>query len=529
MRTLGIRRWSQLIIGSLTLRLAVLVTIFIALPIILYGQFEFADRQARALISNSIQYSNRLIAKALFPILDQTAAPSPKLDDALAKFNQDGTVLELMFQPKGQADGKGDAEFYFIASAPQVTPAFLDDELTSLKKADVLQQLGQTCSLNQPVDIRHGPTNGQTQGGKQIQGGKQTQGSGQGEVLTSVIPIQSKKGCWVLISSHVTSEFLDTTIGRPYDQTRQIRLAFLIYCLFAVIVAATALGLWKSIQHFSRVAREIRNGRSAGNSFAARNVIPELSSVANDFDDLVQTLHAVAHDIRSAAEDNAHSFKTPIATIQSALSPLVRLAPEDNPRAMLATQMIDQSLNRLKALVDAAQRLDNNTADLIEVPRDQVDLTQLVADLLLRYRETLRQRDLRLDRRLEERVLVLAGKGMLETVFENIIDNAISFAPTGSVIMVRLVRSRTATELTVSDCGPGIEPERLDRIFDRYYSLRPYQNDDDEAENAVAANHSGLGLWIVKRNVEVLGGRVRAINRPEGGLCIHITLPSFLP
>jgi two-component system sensor histidine kinase ChvG len=500
-----------MVTGSLTLRLTILVSIFVALPIILYGQFEYADRQTRTLISNSIQYSNRLIAKALFPVLDMTVAPSPKLDDALAKFNQDGTVLELMFQPKDH----GDAEFYFIASAPQVTPAFLADELASLKNAGILQQLARTCSLNQPVDIRHGSMEGHGQ---------------TGEVLSSVIPIQSRKGCWVLVSSHVTSEFLDTTIGRSYAQTRQIRLAVLIYCLFALVATATALGLWKSIQHFSRVTREIRNGRSAGNSFSARNVIPELSSVAHDFDDLVKTLHSVAHDIRSTAEDNAHSFKTPIATIQSALAPLLQLVPEDNPRAQHAARMIDQSLNRLKALVDAAQRLDNNTADLIEVPRDLVDLTQLVADILLRYRETLRQRDLRLDRRLNGQVLVLAGAGILETVFENIIDNAISFSPAGSTVMVRLSQSRSSIELAVSDCGPGIEAERLDRIFDRYYSLRPYEHSNgDDADAPSTARHSGLGLWIVKRNVEALGGRVRAINRPEGGLCIHITLPPFLP
>ena len=83
--------------------------------------------------------------------------------------------------------------------------------------------------------------------------------------------------------------------------------------------------------------------------------------------------------------------------------------------------------------------------------------------------------------------------------------------------------------------GPGIEPERLDRIFDRYYSLRPYKDCDDQDEGKTQAGapatdkHTGLGLWIVKRNVEALGGLVRAVNRPEGGLCIHIALPSYLP
>ena len=70
-------------------------------------------------------------------------------------------------------------------------------------------------------------------------------------------------------------------------------------------------------------------------------------------------------------------------------------------------------------------------------------------------------------------MIVRAGKGMLEMVLQNILENAISFSPRGSTIAVTLSKGRDTVELRVEDEGPGISPERIDYIFDRYFSARP--------------------------------------------------------
>ena len=74
---------------------------------------------------------------------------------------------------------------------------------------------------------------------------------------------------------------------------------------------------------------EISQGRIGDNAFSHRNVVPELSSVARDFDKLVHDLRRVSQQIRQNAEDKAHSFKTPLATIRSALEPVRRAMPRD--------------------------------------------------------------------------------------------------------------------------------------------------------------------------------------------------------
>src|SRR5690349_15928490 len=106
--------------ASLTLKLVGLVGIFIALPIVLYSQFESADRQMRDLVTRAVQDRSKLIGHALAPVL-RTVEPGndATLNAELAKFASDGTVLKLMLQPAAPpGEVQQDAGFFFVASAP---------------------------------------------------------------------------------------------------------------------------------------------------------------------------------------------------------------------------------------------------------------------------------------------------------------------------------------------------------------------------------------------------------------------------
>jgi two-component system sensor histidine kinase ChvG len=75
--------------------------------------------------------------------------------------------------------------------------------------------------------------------------------------------------------------------------------------------------------------------------------------------------------------------------------------------------------------------------------------------------------------------------------------------------------------LKVSDQGPGVPEGDLERIFERQYSQRPTEGAGSDDHRW----HSGLGLWIVRRNVEAMGGDVKALNVPKGGLILSVSLP----
>ena len=297
------------------------------------------------------------------------------------------------------------------------------------------------------------------------------QPSGTVELLTSIIPIKTAKGCWVLTSTHTTSEFLNTSIGRPYWETRAVRVAAGIYLVLAILAMLAAVSIYLSLRRFREVAGEIGQGRIGDYAFSQRNIVPELSSVARDFDKLVLDLKHLSQQIRQSAEDNAHAFKTPLAAIQSSLSPVRKAVPAEEQRARRAIEIIDSSLARLLALVNAAQRFDNSTADLIEAPRVPTNLTHLVGEATLNFREILASRDIRLVRQLDDGVIVRAGKGMLEMVLQNILENAISFSPRGGTITVTLGKGRRHRRAQGRGRGPR-HRLREDRLRFRALFLR---------------------------------------------------------
>jgi two-component system sensor histidine kinase ChvG len=495
--------------ASLTLKMIGLVVVFVALPVMLYWQFESADDQRRDLVVRGIQQRSWLIAQALTPILDRPDGPPHKsLNQELRRFKDNKTLLKLMLRPAGMSTG---SSFYYIASVPEAKPEMVGVELEGLSRHGILQQLSESCAWDSPIDIRY------------------RQPDGHEEIMTSVVPIQSRWGCWVLLSAHPTSEFLNISIGRSYWQTREIQVAAVIYFVFALLAVLVTVSVWRSLHHFRQVAREIREGRRSDRTFTARNVVPELTSVAADFDHFVHDLRRIAQDMRQASEDNAHSLKGPICTIQSSLEPIKRVVLPDNQRAARAISLIESSLRRLHSMVNATQRIDYNTANLIDAPRLRMNLSDIVADILLRYREVLAEHNVRLIRALEEGACVLAGRGVLDTIFENILDNAISFAPERSTVSVYVFTQDDHVMLHVDDEGPGIDPGQIEMIFDRYFSSRagaPSQTGRRSTPGGSPGSHAGLGLWIVHRNVEAVGGTISAYNRLSGGLSIRIAFPA---
>lgn len=244
------------------------------------------------------------------------------------------------------------------------------------------------------------------------------------------------------------------------------------------------------------------------------------NEMAGALDRQQRELHRSAAEIRRAAEDNAHAFKTPIAVIRQSIEPLRRALPQDSQRAQRAVGILEQSLDRLDGLVASARRLDEASADVIARPRVPVDFGGLAGSLIQAQSPILASHNLTISADLPPGLLVLGSEGMIETVVENLIDNAASFAPAGSQILMRLTREGDFAHLTISDQGPGVPAERLVHIFDRYYSERRA-----EETNEASASYFGIGLWIARRNVETLGGTIVAENRNPYGLSLHVRLP----
>jgi len=490
------------LVSSIAGKLALILVVFVACPLIIYSQFRDADGEKNALLLNSVREQGRLITQALTPVLTSAdAAALPRLRQGVESVVEGPLKVRLLLRPQAAEPDN----FFYIASVPPVAAHLLQRERKELLDTGILERLRGSCEGEGPLAVRY------------------TNPAGEQEVLSSVTPIMTATGCWAVITSHTTADFLGSSLGQPYWRTTAVQWAAAIYLIMAMLVISLFLGIWGNLRRFGRIARAIRQDRLRGASFAALNQVPELHGVAVEFDHMVGTLQGSAAAIRSAAEENAHALKTPIAVISQSLEPLKRAVPESDTRGRRALQLIERSVDKLDALVSAARRMDEAIAELINPPREPFDLSALVAGLLSDYEEKMRGDGLSLDQRVLPDLRVVGSIDLLETAIENIVENAISFSPPKAGITVTLVTEGPDAVLTVADEGPGVDPRHLAMIFERYFSHRPAR--DPLGPGVEGETHFGIGLWIVRRNIEALDGSVTALNRPQGGLAITMRLP----
>jgi two-component system sensor histidine kinase ChvG len=480
---------------SIKVQLAALVLVFVVPPLLLYSVFRSAEQEKQELLMEAVRENGHLVGRAIEPFL-QALQPSdfPVIQDELARFESPQRSIKVLFSPAG-SNG-----FFYVASAPAVPFSDLDQERQRLMELGILDRLAGSCTGNVPL------------------GERVTMPNGEGEVLTSVTPVQSDRGCWAVVVAARTDTVADLIDGRAYWTRPEAQMAAVVYATMAVLVFLIFGAVWSALARFRRTAARVEEGQS----FATTTAVPELEQVGREFDGMVARLKRATDVLRQAAEDNAHAFKGPIAVIRQAVE-LVGKKVNGDRDAALGVGAIAVSLDRLEGLVRSAQRLDTATADLLETGWSTVDLSSLVEAFADDYRLMLGVRQEILKVKVEPGIAVQGRDDVIETILENLVDNAVSFSPPEGTVRVALEADDGVALLTVEDNGVGVDPSHLPRIFERYYSSRPPVNGRDP--NAPAEMHFGIGLWLVRQHVLALGGSVAAENRKGGGLRVTVRLP----
>lgn len=481
---------------SLIGKFVALAAIFLVVPVILYQKFAAADAERQAFLLRSLQVQGRLVAEGLEPLLTSPGGRS-LLDatKAVSALASDPVHIKLLLRPAGRRDS-----FFLVAASPAIQQADLENERQKLDLTGVLARLDESCAGQTPLAVRYaGP-------------------SGQQELLTSMSPLHAPAGCWVIITSYATEDLAGSLLDRPFSQAPEVQLAMVIYGMMAVLMAMAIAGMLLDLRSFARLARRIRQGGGPkGEAFAKVAAIPELLPVAREFDRMVATLDASAGALREAAEDTAHAFKAPMAAITQSLEPLRSLSKSDPPAAG-SIEVIEHALARLSNLVAATRRLDETAAELIKAKLEVVNLAALAGTMAGAYHRLHSADGLTVTAIADGPAKVSATEESLETVLENLLDNAVSFSPPNGTVRVRVSVKAGMVHLSVEDQGPGVPPEQLDRIFRRNFTERP-------GDRCQGDSHSGIGLAVVRRTIEMLGGQVHAENISGSGLKIGFTLP----
>jgi two-component system sensor histidine kinase ChvG len=328
-------------------------------------------------------------------------------------------------------------------------------------------------------------------------------------ILSVAAPIQQKP-----FRTIYGALLLSTEGGDIDDILRQERatlievfaVAFMVMLLSSLYLSGT---IAEPVRRLAAAADRVRFGRGA------RRDIPNFPERDDEIGDLADSLKAMTADlydridaIESFAADVAHELKNPLTSLASAVEMFSRAKDEEGRTRLLRIIRGDiKRIDRLITDISDASRLD---AELSRESPEPVNLSRLLATIIDIYRMTDNPRGVEfvLDDQLPAGAIVRGRDERLGQVFRNLIDNAISFSPQAGKVTISAARHGGSARVTVEDEGPGIPPDNLESIFQRFYTERPTET---------FGRNSGLGLSIARQIVAGAGGRIWAENRAPGG------------
>ncbi|MFA4891738.1 sensor histidine kinase [Brevundimonas sp.] len=310
---------------------------------------------------------------------------------------------------------------------------------------------------------------------------------------------------------------------------RRALMPFALVALFVNLLGSLLLHLFvaRPVMRLSVAADEVRLQRARAISLPdLEGRKDEIGDLARSLETMTETLSDRMDAIERFAADVSHEIKNPLTSIRSALETLPLVKTEAQREKL--TALLQQDVRRLDRLITDISNASRLDAELARDRPRTIDLTTLLTEIVGVYDAGRKPGEPRIlfEAPAGDHILVAGRDGPLGQVFRNLIDNARSFSPADGRVRITLVRDPSdpvrPARVRVEDDGPGIPPENLETVFQRFYTSRP-------KGTAFGAN-SGLGLSIARQIIEAHGGAIQAANRtdPDGavdGARFEVALP----
>ena len=326
-----------------------------------------------------------------------------------------------------------------------------------------------------------------------------------GEVIVSVaVPVQRFRAVRGALMLQTQGADIDNMVGAERLAILKVFLvAAAVMVVLSFLLAGTIAGPVRRLASSAEAVRRRTRSRIEIPDFTTRN--DEIGHLSGALRGMTDALYSRIEAIESFAADVAHELKNPLTSMRSAVETLP-LAKTDASRARLLS-VIEHDVKRLDRLISDISDASRLDAELQRQETGAVDLAKLLVTVVNVANEVRHDDAVAVTVHFEgdRRAFVMPGHdSRLGQVVDNLIDNARSFSPPGSTVRVTCRRIKNDLEIVVDDDGPGVRPEALEKIFERFYTDRPHQG---------FGQNSGLGLSISKQIVEAHGGRVWVENR----------------
>ncbi len=299
-------------------------------------------------------------------------------------------------------------------------------------------------------------------------------------------------------------------------QQRQLKQNWLIG-LGTVIVAALA-AWWLSrllVTPLTRIASATHN--LASGDYKVRIPVTskdEIGGLSEDFNRLAQALAHNEQLRRSFMADVSHELRTPLSVLKGELE-----AVEDGVRTMTPATLtsLQSEVATLNKLVNDLYDLSLSDIGALSYRMAEVEIGEVLQSTLAAFQQRFAERELKLETRIDIPTMVNGDERRLQQLFNNLLENCARYTQDSGTVHVGCCSVNGEVLIEIADSGPGVPPDILPRIFERFVRA--------EASRNRSHGGAGLGLAICQNIVEAHGGTITASAGPLGGLLIGIRLP----
>lgn len=320
-------------------------------------------------------------------------------------------------------------------------------------------------------------------------------------------------GWIVAMPSEKLTRSADINFAKQQRQT-----SWILVTLAILLASIATLLLSRSL--LSRVKRLVAGTHQlAAGDFSARVPVSggdELGTLANDFNQLANTLEKNEKMRRAFIADVSHELRTPLAVLQGELEAL-----EDGVRQLTKTSLhsLQAEVSSLTKLVNDLHQLSLSDVGALTYRKSNVNASELIGLSVAAYRGRFKIKGLTIETNLPDKAIIFGDPDRLSQLFNNLLENSLRYTDGENTGKLNITGSLNKNSLILfwQDSAPGVTDRQLKQIFERFYRTEISRNR--------SSGGSGLGLSICWNIVDAHGGEITAAHSPLGGLEIKLIFP----
>lgn len=239
-----------------------------------------------------------------------------------------------------------------------------------------------------------------------------------------------------------------------------------------------------------------------------------LDVMIDDFNKMAEELGSIETLKTDFISNVSHEMKTPIAVIKNYAELLKKENISDAERSEYA-RIIENTAEKLSNLVGNILKLNKLENQSIVPEVEKYDLCRQLCGCILQFEDIWEEKGIEVEAEIEERIMIEADESLLELVWNNVLSNAIKFTEPGGQITIRQTTDEMFVCVEISDTGCGMSKECIRHIFDKFY----------QGDSSHSGEGNGLGLAMVHRVLELLGGKIEVESVLEKGSTFRVLIP----